>query len=190
MEIVLVRHGRPARLARAMVSGCELGEWGARFNETGLSESVRPPLAVQELVKSVNCVVASDLARSIESARLLTSTDVTIDPELREAALPSSMGVSLRLPAGVWVVVARIAWWLNCRQSDEPVEATRARAARAADRLCALATRYQTIAVIGHGVFNRFIAKQLLIRGWKGPRLLSSAYWAVSRFTRTEEPVS
>ena len=184
MEIVLVRHGRPAPVDGRMVSGREVGEWAARYNEAGLLETLRPPLAVQQLVKSAGCVLASNLPRSLESARLVASNDVTIDPDLREAALPPSMGVSFRLPAGVWVVIARMAWWLNCRRSEEPIAAARARARRAADRLCALASRHGTVAVVGHGVFNRFVAKQLLMRGWKGPRFLPNAHWSASRFTR------
>ena len=138
MEIVLVRHGRPSPLAGRMVSGRKVGDWVAGYNAAGLAETVAPPRAVQELVKSAGCVLASDLLRSLESARLLAPTGVRIDADLREAVLPSSMGVSVRLPASVWVVIARVAWWLNCRRSEEPIAAARARARRVADRLCAL----------------------------------------------------
>jgi broad specificity phosphatase PhoE len=183
MEIVLVRHGRPAALAGTSVSGRDLGTWLARFNQAGLAEAVAPPLKVQALVKSAGCVLASDVARSIESAKLLASGSVRIDSDLREAALPSSMGVAIRLPAAAWVVIARMAWWLNWCRSEEPIAAARARARRAADRLCALASQHGTVAVIGHGVFNRFIARQLLTRGWRGPRIPATAHWAISRFT-------
>lgn len=187
MEIVLVRHGRPSPLAGRMVSGRKVGDWVAGYNAAGLAETVAPPRAVQELVKSAGCVLASDLLRSLESARLLAPTGVRIDADLREAVLPSSMGVSFRLPASVWVVIARVAWWLNCRRSEEPIAAARARARRVADRLCALASRHGTVAVIGHGVFNRFIARQLVKRGWQGPRFLPNGHWSASRFTHDSD---
>jgi broad specificity phosphatase PhoE len=181
VEVVLVRHGRPVPIADRLVSGRELGEWLTRFNKAGLADAVVPP-ATQALVKSARCVLASDVVRSIESARVLGS-DPRIEPDLREAVLPSSIGVSLRLPPSVWIVIARAAWWLNWCRSEEPIAAARVRARRAADRLCTLARQHGTIAVIGHGVFNRFIAEQLLTRGWRGPRFLANAHWSASRFT-------
>jgi broad specificity phosphatase PhoE len=183
MEIVLVRHGRPTALVGTLISGRDLGTWLAGFNQAGLAEAAAPPLRLQELVKAAGFVLASDVVRSIESAKLLPSGSVRIDPDLREAVLPSSMGVAIRLPAAAWVVIARMAWWLNWCRSEEPIAAARARARRAADRLCALASQHGTVAVIGHGVFNRFIARQLLARGWRGPRIMASAHWAASRFT-------
>jgi broad specificity phosphatase PhoE len=188
MEIVLVRHGPPAPIPRRLVSGHDLGDWLLSFNAAGLSHTDAVPETTRELVKSVRCVLASDLPRSVESAKLLSSRGVSVDSDLREAGLPSSMGVSLRLPPGIWVVLARVAWWLNCRRSVESTTETRARAKRAADRLCALATEHGSVAVIGHGVFNRFIARQLRIRGWHGPRFLPTAHWAASRFTRAADP--
>ena len=184
--ILLSAEGRTATEISQMLGAhpTNVKKWIRRFNEAGLAETVAPPLAVQELVKSAGCVLASDLKRSLESAKLLASEAVRIDPDLREAALPSSMGVSFRLPAGVWVVVARVAWWLNCCRSAEPIAVARARARRATDRLCTLASRHGTVAVIGHGVFNRFIARQLLRRGWQGPRFLPTAYWTAARFIR------
>ena len=183
MEILLVRHGRPAPLGKRLISGHELGGVLAGYNEAGLAEVAIPPLAVQKLVKSAGCVLASDLARSIESAELLASIDVKIDPDLREAGLPSSIGVLFPIPARAWIVIARVVWWLNWCSSEESVAATRARAARAADRLCMLANEYERVAVVGHGLFNRFVARQLRRRGWRGPRFLPSAYWAASTFT-------
>jgi broad specificity phosphatase PhoE len=189
MEITLVRHGKPAALTAATISGHDVGQWARRYNELGITRELEPPESVRRLVSSARWVVASDARRSIESADWLASPcEVRIDADLREAALPDSMGMSMRMFPGAWVVIARVAWWLNWCRSSETVEATRHRARRATDRLCALAGEHGSVLVVGHGVFNRFIATQLLRRGWRGPRLLPRAYWAAARFT-IERPV-
>ena len=187
MEIVLARHGKPLLPDTTPIPGHELGEWVRRYDRAGITREVAPPERVRQLAGSVGCVVASDLPRSIESAAWLVSAhNVRIEPELREACLPESIGVSVRLPPAAWVVLARAAWWLDWCRSPETVATTRERAGRAAGRLSALAREYGSVLVVGHGMFNRFIAAHLLTRGWRGPRALPTAYWATATFARTE----
>jgi broad specificity phosphatase PhoE len=138
----------------------------------------------------VRDVIASDVPRAKESAAWLTaSMDVRVDPELREAALPESLHSSIRLSPGAWVVLARVAWWLNWCHSDETIAMARQRAGRVADRLGVLAAEHGSVLAIGHGMFNRFVASQLLRRGWRGPKVLPREYWAVAQFVRGERPV-
>jgi broad specificity phosphatase PhoE len=139
---------------------------------------------VSRLVASAGRVVTSNLRRCVESAAWLApSADIQIDHELREAALPDSLGTSVRMWPGPRIVLARLAWWLNWRQSVEPVRGARQRARQAAERLCSLAREHRSVAVVGHGIFNRFIARQLSRRGWCGPAILPTAHWAIAKFT-------
>jgi broad specificity phosphatase PhoE len=185
VEIILVRHGPPARLDRSPITGREISAWTKQYDEAGIDRSCRPPEFVSRLVAAARWVVASNLRRSVESASLLVSpSDVHIDPELREAVLPPSIGVSIRMSPGIWVAVARVAWWLDWCPSDETLRATRQRAVRSADRLCSLARTRGSVAVVGHGMFNRMIARQLARRGWRGPIVVPRAYWGAARFTR------
>jgi broad specificity phosphatase PhoE len=183
MTIFLIRHGRPTSVKRRSISGRELGRWASDYNERGLDRVFPPPESVSRLVATAGCVVASDLKRSIESATWLApSADIQVDGTIREAALPDTLWTSVRLPPAFWVVLGRVAWWLNMARSVEDLNATRQRATRAADRLCVLAQRHESVAAVGHGMFNRFIAGQLRARGWHGPSMLSSAYWSCSTF--------
>jgi broad specificity phosphatase PhoE len=185
MEIVLVRHGQPVLPMRRRISGIEIGEWVSSYNEMGIVERAVPPDEVLRHAASITCVMASNCRRSVESAaRLASMSAVRIDPELREAALPKSLGLSVRLPAGVWVVLARVAWWLRCGDTEEDIHATRQRADRVATRLCALADQYGAVLVVGHGMFNRFLAQQLARRGWQGPMIMPTKYWSAARFSR------
>jgi hypothetical protein len=67
MEIVLVRHGKPASVPSDSIAGHEIGHWVRRYNDAGISRELPPPSSVQRLVASNGCVVASDLRRSVES---------------------------------------------------------------------------------------------------------------------------
>jgi broad specificity phosphatase PhoE len=181
MRIVLVRHGKPEAVSRASISGQAIGQWVRRYNDVGITRELPPPAAVRELASSSRCVVASDLLRARESAAWLApSKDVRIDSELREAALPESLGVATRLAPAAW---------LNWCKSDETIAMTRQRTHRVADRLGALASQYGSIMVVGHGMFNWFVAHELRRRGWRGPKVLPRAYWAAAQFERPTGPI-
>ena len=182
-QIVLIRHGRPAGGNAAPISGRELGQWVEHYNGLGIDRACAPPVSLSRLVAAAGCVTASDLRRARESAEWLRSpATVRIDSEFREAVLPDSLPSSLRMHPGVWVVLARVGWWLNWCASEESVDATRRRAGRAADRLCALAREHASIVVVGHGMFNRFVARELVARGWCGPAIIPRAYWSAALF--------
>ena len=184
MEIVLVRHGKPEPIATALITGHQIGDFVRQYNATGISSALPPPEATCALAASARCVISSDLKRSIESAQWLAQTrTVEIDPDLREAVLPESINIPIPLPPGAWVVIARVAWWLNLCRAEESLAETRVRAARATDKLAALAQLHGTVVVVGHGMFNRLIAADLLRRGWTGPAILPQAYWTAATFT-------
>jgi len=185
MRIVLVRHGKAGAISRRPIDGRDIGRWVRRYNDAGISRELPPPAAVRNLASSAGYVLASSLRRARESAAwLAASKEVCLDPELREAALPESMAVSIRLSPGVWVALARVAWWLNWCDSDETIAMARQRAGRVADRLAALAAEYGSVIAVGHGMFNRFVAGQLRRRGWRGPKGWHRKYWAAAEFDR------
>src|SRR5207248_2304165 len=108
-----------------------------------------------------------------------------IDAELREAALPERIELSMRLPAAAWTAFARIVWWLNWASADESRVDAGARASRMADRLTAAAHTHGSVLAVGHGIFNRLIAGELKRRGWRGRAILARAYWACATLVIT-----
>ena len=190
MRIVLVRHGKPDAVRTAAITGLDIGQWVRHYNEVGITREFAPPALARQLASAARCMIASDLPRAMESAAwLAASRDVRVDRELREAGLPESLHISIRMSPGAWVVLARVAWWLNWCQSEETIAMTRQRAGRVADRLGVLAAEHGSVLAIGHGMFNRFVARQLLRRGWRDPKVFPTGYWAVAQFDRGDRPV-
>jgi broad specificity phosphatase PhoE len=71
---------------------------------------------------------------------------------------------------------------LNWCKSGETIADARARAAHATERLRELARQHGSVLVVGHGMFNRCIAKCLRENGWTGPRVMPAGYWSTARF--------
>ena len=183
MRILLVRHGRPDGVDARSISGRAIGDWVRAYDAVGVSPALAPPSHLVDLAKGIDCFLTSDLRRARQSASWLAGTrDVIVDGDLREAVLPESLGISLPLPPGVWIVAARIAWFLDCGDACETVVMTRERAVRMADRLIALASARGSVMAVGHGMLNRFLARELGRRGWRGPRALPHGFWAVAEF--------
>jgi broad specificity phosphatase PhoE len=181
LRIVLARHGRPDRPPdfERTISGHDIGRWYRRYDGFGIVAGVEAPAVLREAAASAGCVVASDARRAIETAaRLSPGNRVHIEPVLREVGFPESLGVPFRLPAEACVLIARALQLLRWCDCDEPVSATRERAAIAAETLSRLAREHETLVVIGHGWFNGFIASELRRLGWRGPRWPPRSYWA------------
>jgi broad specificity phosphatase PhoE len=182
-EIILARHGRPLMNGVSPITGAELGAWVRRYNECGIDRDLPPPDALRQLAAAAGCILTSNLPRSIESGVALTDNS-QIEPDLREAGLPDRISIPIRLHPGICVALARMSWWMNWSTSAETIADARERATRATERLCALASEHGSVLVVGHGMFNRFIAKRLRKRGWRGPGVLPHGYWSAARFVQ------
>jgi broad specificity phosphatase PhoE len=189
LRIVLARHGRPDLPveARRPISGREIGRWYRCYNDSGIVGGT-PPIRLQEAVQGARCVVASDLRRSIESAACLAPADsVRVEASLREVGFPESLDSSLRLSPGVWVLIARAAQMLDSHDDEGGRFAVRARASQVAGTLARLAHDHQSVVAVGHGWFNRFIARELRRQGWHGPRFVPAGYWSSVTYERAPE---
>lgn len=181
-RIILARHGRPLLNSRTPIPGAGLAAWLEVERDAPLDPTSRPSAELERIAGKAQFIV-SPLRRSRDSAELLRpATSSTVDEAVREAPLPSAFDSSLRLPPAVWAGIARSAWFCGWCPGVESFSATRRRAAQAAQRLQALATELGEVLVIGHGLMNALIARELRARGWRGPRFPSRAHWQFGRY--------
>ena len=98
----------------------------------------------------------------------------------REAGLPYSNHALFKAKPKIWAVLLRVLWYLGYYYGSESKSAVKERSKHAAIELITLAAKYQTVVFVGHGVFNRFLVKELISRGFSGPRFPSSDYLGLS----------
>ena len=168
------------------ISGRDIGRWYRSYNESGIVEA-EPPARLRDAARGAGCVVASDLRRAIESAACLTPVDtIRVETSLREVGFPEALDSSLRLSPNLWVFIARAAQMLDRGDDEGGRAAIRARAAGVAEMLARLAGDHRSVVAIGHGWFNRFVARELRRQGWHGPRFVPSGYWSSVTFERAD----
>lgn len=161
----------------------EMSQWIERYNSAGIDQSQIPPIPAAEMAASCNAIVCSNLPRSIESAEVLktkTGHIIHSDAIFREMDLPYATWHLLRLPPAIWLALFRILWFFGFSPRCESYKAARNRAISGAQRLKDLATEHESVLLVGHGLINRFIAKELLSTGWHGPANPGKQYWGFS----------
>lgn len=185
MRIILIRHGRPAWDFRTPICGYAFGEWRRGEDAAPLDPHSRPDLALEQLIRSAACVFASPLRRSRESAVLLAPrAAAVIAAEFREADLPFAFRSGLRLRPELWGLLARSAWFCGWSTGVDSLSVVRERAANAATLLRERAARDDTVALVGHGMMNILIARELRTTGWRGPRMPSRRHWGFGIYER------
>jgi broad specificity phosphatase PhoE len=177
MEIVLGRHGKPKLDQWALIAPRQLAHWIRAYNAADILIDDIPPQTPKKAARS-GIIVSSPLRRCVQSAQLLGPTQALVIEELlREAGIPYANWGFPRLPLSVWAVIFRVAWFRGYSSNSEPLSQARMRARLAAERLIELAQQHESVFVVGHGIMTMLIAKELLLRGWSGPKRPANKYW-------------
>jgi len=187
MRIILLRHGRTSLPSWPWIKARELGRWIDAYNTTGIRD-ISPPDAAMAVAEQCKVIVTSDLLRSIESGRALGFGKPTIsDGMFREAGLPYGNATFLKMPTYVWAVMFRMVWAFGFKANGESVQAFRERTRNAANRLISLAHEHGSVLLVGHGLINGYIARELLSAGWRGPGKTMIRHWGHTAYTLDEK---
>ncbi len=179
MRITLLRHGKPVIPSLKKLSASAFYSWVLEYNASGLCASSKPATQTFNYAKECNVIVCSNLPRSIESAKALSSTEAFLsDAVFNEADLPVANWHLLKLSPGVWAVIFRVLWLLGYSRNVESFAQAKVRAIAAVKTLTEIANEYESVLLVGHGVYNRLLANELRRSGWSGPKNPGSVYWS------------
>ncbi len=176
MEIILMRHGRPASVDRGHIAPVDMERWIEHYNRS-LVETDGVPAASLELAGAAACIVASTASRALSSVEALGHTPAIADAIFCEAQLPFAPWRFPRLSPFVWAAFFRLLWFWGYANGSESLREASTRARAAARKLVALAGEGPVL-LMGHGIMNHLIAKELRTAGWSGPTIPKIGYWS------------
>lgn len=182
MEIILMRHGKPCFTDSPKVTSHEMAHW---INHYDLSDigSDQPSEDTRVLVRKVKMVFSSPLPRAISSVTALNLEPKRVDEIFREAELPVYFIPAIKLAPLSWVFFFRLIWLCGMSKKVESLAMAKRRAQLAVDILVNNACgRNDPVLMMGHGIMNRLIAKELTLRGWKKNICAGKGYWRTSVF--------
>jgi broad specificity phosphatase PhoE len=176
MEIILMRHGKPIVDQLARIAPVEMGRWIESYN-LSVVETDNVPAASLHLAASPAIVVASTSSRTLSSVQALGRIPVITDPLYCEAELPFTLWRFPRLSPFIWVAFFRLLWFCGYSRGTASLQATQTRARVAAQRLISLAEQGNVL-LVGHGIMNRLIGKELIALGWSCLKKQKRSYWS------------
>lgn len=177
-RIILIRHGRPAIALAPRTGHKGFRSYIDDYEQAGLDPKDAPPEELQDLVRELGAVFASDRARAHESAKLLApAAELVVDPLFAEAPLASPRIPLLKMSVPKWAVVARVLWHAGYHPEIETYRKAKARACAAADILVRRAGEDGQAALVAHGYFNLMIGRELRRRGFRKSGAHRAKYW-------------
>ena len=184
-----MRHGRPEidleSMKKNRVTAMQSGAIIDQYELSDLATDQSPPVDALDIARQCKIVFNSDLPRSISSVRLLgVSTDAITNAQFRESALPWLSWSWPKLGLFTWCILFRIAWLFGFSKNGEDIGNAKTRALACAGILQKQANSGQPVLLLGHGIMNRLIAKQLKKSGWKQIETNGERYWSFTIFER------
>jgi len=180
MEIILMRHGKPAFTGSAKVTSREMSNWITEYDLADTGRDI-PPESSKSLAFSASRIISSPLPRALSSVKALGFEPHVIDETFREAGLPVFHLPGFRLSPTVWAAFFRVMWLCGLSRNVERVGTAKQRAAQAANSLVGLAKASDgPVLLMGHGVMNRLIARELRSLGFKEDCSQGNGYWNAS----------
>ena len=182
MEINLIRHGASIHKENKRINGQQYRSWVEAYDESGVEPMEQYPALTIEKVQKAHTLLTSDLLRATATLHhLAVNQSYAAHALFREAELPHIyLSKFIRLKPKHWTLFLRIAWFLGAKHRCESYREAKERAIAAADVLINEAREKGSICLVGHGIFNRLIARELEKRQWHG--MIHHTHWSCSTY--------
>jgi broad specificity phosphatase PhoE len=174
-----MRHGEPEIPRRLnKINAQEFLRCLEIYKSCGILDTSKPKDELIDLFCDFKAVVSSDLKRSIESASLLTSQNaLIIDSKFREIEDSFIPIPFIKLTPRAWSNIFILLWLAGIFELKKTFREGKLRARYCAEKLIALAEEHGRVLCVGHGFMNTYIARELILLGWRGPKRPGKRYW-------------
>ena len=191
MVINILRHGKPDLPSWEKIGSSKMGEWIKSYNSSSVIHEERSRIQSFDGVSEEVFVVCSDLPRSIHSAEVVGYKNINvIDSVFREAELPELYIPLIKMKPHTWSMVFRVFWYFGVSLNVESIKSFKLRVSSAAKALIKYSEENDEVLFIGHGIINRFIAKELMSYGWQRDQVsninkhLGYEYWEYEKYNK------
>jgi broad specificity phosphatase PhoE len=169
MKIILLRHAK-VEYKNSPIYANQTGEWIEQYNRASIDTTTPQNLP------NADIYITSEMKRSIDSLALLGKNPRLKNALFNEAMLPYLDKKLFKLPPTIWAVVFRIAWLFVYSKNAISFKDSKLEAKEGAKILADLA-KDADVMLVGHGVKNRLIAKELQKIGFKETENRGSKNW-------------
>ena len=183
MQITLMRHGKPQLPENGWVTPRGMKQWIENYNNSDVETDSIPHECFNAAV-SAKLIATSTLKRAESSSKALGRKVLMSDSVFSEAELPHALWSAPYLPPKAWAVFFRLLWLCGYSRGVASHKTTRIRAKAAAHQLI-LAANDGPVLLVGHGVMNRYIGKELRTLGWTAVCRHDNCHWGIGVYRIT-----
>ena len=186
MQIILIRHGNPEINKNGWFSYKAARNYIIAYDTVGVKPFSDTPviLDTNEEVK----IFSSSLFRAYDTAVKIFGDDypICVDSifiEFRREITP----LPLALPIRGWTGISRFFWMIGLHSNDIPgFRSEKSRAVMDAGLLEKAAMEKRKVVLVGHGLLNKYIVRELKNKGWDHSFQGGSDYLAVQVLTKIQ----
>ncbi len=177
MKVGLVRHFKVKRgYPNKIITSDELMKW---VDEYDASDVVENEIDLGDI--DWNKCYSSDLSRAAKTAKKAFNGEIVYLEELREIRLSPLFRINLRLPLLIHLFMIRLAWLLNHKSQPQSKKDVLNRIDSILDNVL---LHQEDVLIVGHGGVMIFMRKELLKRGFTGPKFRRADHGKVYTFER------
>ena len=181
-KIILLRHGEVDIKNYENMSSNEFSQWIIEYNNAEIKSDFLQKNDIKMLLNETDILICSTLSRSLQSLAIFKKIPFESNALFDEAEIPYSCSNFLRLKAKHWLVVYRILWFLGYSKNAESYKKTKIRAKVAAGRLIELSKNNKSVILLGHGIMNKLIEKELVLNKYVERKKTKNKNWDYSVF--------
>lgn len=180
MRIGLLRHFKVNCPHKKMMTSKEFREWSEKYE---VSKVIKKKVDMYGIEWDI--CYASDLPRTVTTAREVYSGNILLDKLLREVDnAPFIHTERIRLPFQVWHVCGRLAWFFKSKSQPETISGTKKRINEFLDRID---WSKENILIVFHGFLLYNFQKELRKRGFSGEKIRIVKNGVLYEFIRENE---
>ncbi len=177
MKIILIRHAEVNINTNSFAYAFELKKWLDIYNHAEIKKDFVSKSEISNIFNRSDKILCSGLKRSYDSVALYAKTPHQQNELFNEAGLPYANWRWVKLPLALWAIVFRVMWLFGYKKNGESLQEAKSRAKKATDKLINFCEEELTVTLLGHGLMNRLIGKELIRRGWNNQGKMGSANW-------------
>lgn len=176
-KIILLRHGEVDIKDYKNIPANQFKEWIIDYNNSDIKSVFSSKDEIKNLLNQTEVLICSNLKRSIQSVEIFDKIPFETNDIFDEAELPYLNWNLLKLNPKVWLIFFRILWFFGYSQNCESYKDTKQRAKKATEKLINLSNQNQTVILVGHGIMNKLIQKELILHNWNETKKARSNNW-------------
>jgi broad specificity phosphatase PhoE len=181
-KIILLRHGEVDIKNYKNIPANQFGKWVTEYDNSNIKPEFQSKDEVKNLLDEADVLICSNLKRSVQSIEIFDKIPFETNDIFNEAQLPLSNWKLLKLNPKIWLIIFRLLWFFGYSQNSESFKEAKQRAKSAAERLVELSKQNKTVILVGHGLMNKLIQKELILQQWIESKKLQSKNWCYGVF--------